>query len=102
MRGCAVYHCSKSERWFWLEATGAAPGALSRGKNASVDAAPPRNRTVRTMASGLEKRTLRSCETRRGREFMGTDVAAPDTRNSPITAAYVITHRIHTIFSSTK
>ena len=28
------------------------------------------------------------------------DVPAPDTRNSPITAAYVITHNTHTSFST--
>ena len=32
----------------------------------------------------------------------GTVLTAPDTRNSPITAAYVITHRIQTIFSMNK
>ena len=32
---------------------------------------------------------------------MGKDVAAPDTRNSPITAAYVIRHSRHTLFSTT-
>ena len=32
---------------------------------------------------------------------IGKEVAAPDTRNSPITAAYVIRHRMQTAFSST-
>ena len=32
---------------------------------------------------------------------MGKEVAAPETRNSPITAAYVVRHNKHTAFSST-
>ena len=32
---------------------------------------------------------------------MGNEVAAPETRKSPITAAYVVRHKRHTAFSST-
>ena len=39
------------------------------------------------MASGLATSTLKSLAARRGSVIMGMEVAAPDTRNSPITAA---------------
>ena len=53
------------------------------------------------MASGLPAKTRTSREARRGNVVMGNEVAAPDTRKSPITAAYVVRHNRQTAFSRT-
>jgi len=50
-------------------------------------AAPPSQITASAMASGLVTSTFRSCAARRGRDNMGSEVAAPEMRKSPITAA---------------
>src|SRR6266705_2377587 len=108
-RGCEAYHRSNSERWSGVGACAAAAGspeaatldATSRGKKASVEAAPAKNSTATIRASGLATKTRRSRYARRGNEVMGKVVAAPDTRKSPITAAYVVRHSRQTALSST-
>src|SRR3954471_6313564 len=71
----------------------------SRGKNASVEAAPAKNSTAIAIASGLAANRRRSVTARRGKVVLGIGVAAPDTRKRPITAAYVTRHRMHTAFT---
>ena len=56
---------------------------------------------VTTIASGLPAKTRTIAAARRGNVVMGNEVAAPDTRNSPITAAYVVRHKRQTAFSRT-
>src|SRR5437899_7310486 len=76
-------------------------GGPSRGKKATADAAAPRNTMVTAMASGLPLQRRTSWAARRGSVVMGKVVAAPEIRNSAITAAYVVRHRIQTVFSTT-
>src|SRR3989442_6619895 len=75
--------------------------AASREKNASVVAAPAKNKTAVIIASGLEMKTRRSRIARRGSVVIGKDVAAPLTTNSPITAAYVMKQRTQYVLSTT-
>src|SRR5262245_53526888 len=97
-RGCDAYQRSNSAAWLSDGACGAAvvsvPAApavtVSRGKNASAEAAPAKNRTTSAIARGLPASTRASLSARRGNVVIGTDVAAPETTNSPITAAYVV------------
>src|SRR5829696_5427984 len=110
-RGCEAYHRSNSDfcvsvGWaagaaVWPLAAAASVDA-SRGKNARVVAAPAKNRSVSVSASGLVTKSRASRDARRGNVVMGKDVAAPDTRNSPMTAAYVVRQSTQTVFSSTK
>src|SRR6185436_18399615 len=108
-RGCEAYHRSNSDFCVsvgWAAGAAAWPLAAasveaSRGKNASVVAAPAKNRTASVRASGLVANRRASRDARRGNVVMGKDVAAPDTRNSPMTAAYVVRQSTQTVFSST-
>src|SRR6185295_9687442 len=111
-RGCDAYQRSNSDRWSCVgtgAVAAAAPGspdavpfdAASRGKKASVEAAPAKNSTATVSASGLVAKTRTSREARRGSVVIGKDVAAPDIRKSPITAAYVVRHSRQTAFRRT-
>ena len=73
---------------------GAVPGPpeLSRGKKASVVAAPARKSTVTAIASGLPASTRRSRVNRPGNVVIGTDVAAPEMMKTPTMAASVSRH----------
>ena len=51
--------------------------------------------------SGLGAKMRASRDARRGNVVMGKDVAAPDTRNSPIAPAYVARQSTHTVFRTT-
>src|SRR5437867_8935377 len=94
-RGGEAYQRSNSERWSCVgtgAVVAAAPASAdamttSRGKKASVDAAPAKKITITTSASGLANTTRASRAARRGNVVIGKDVAAPDTMNNPITAA---------------
>src|SRR3954470_9644977 len=110
-RGCDAYHRSNSERWSWVAAgtvpaavdgSAAAATAPSRGKKASVLAAPAKNSTAMMSASGLARKTRVSRAARRGNVVIGKVVAAPETRNSPITAAYVVRHSKQTAWRMKK
>src|SRR4051794_22457317 len=82
----------------WDAAADAGAAAPSRGKKASVVAAPAQNNTAIITAIGLPTRTRRSRAARRGKVVMGNEVAAPDMTNSPTTAAYVIRHSRQYVF----
>src|SRR4051794_11973880 len=80
-RGWEAYHRSNSERWSCV-GTGAADAdwspaaaAPSRGNQASVDAAPAKNRMAMTIARGLLANTRASRTARRGSVVMGKEVA---------------------------
>src|SRR5580765_5492086 len=94
-RGCAAYQRSNSAllsascAGAWAAGSSAAP---SRGKNATTETAPPRNSTATTRASGLVMASRKSRKARRGKVVIGNEVTAPETRNSPTTAASVARH----------
>src|SRR5580765_8551346 len=73
----------------------------SRGNSTSVITAAANTTTASATATGLPKKTRRSRDARRGKVVMGKVVAAPDTINSPITAAYVVRHSGQYIFNRT-
>src|SRR5262245_34562083 len=78
-----------------------ATAAPSLGKNASTEPAPPTKSSASAMANGFDASTVKSAAARRGRLSIGMEVAAPETMNRPITAAYVIRHSTHTSFNTT-
>ncbi len=105
-RGVAVMKRSNSDCCAWV-AAGAEAGVAdvvplpSRGKNASVDAAPPRNSTATMMATGLPMNTRRSRTARRGKVVIGNGVVAPERKNSPTTPAAMIRQSTQTAFNTT-
>ena len=59
------------------------------------------NTAAADSALGVRTRVVRSRIARAGRLVIGYLVAAPESRNSPITAAYVPTHSTHTAWRMT-
>src|SRR5262245_11294285 len=101
IRGAVDMKRSSSVRCHCVGSAATAALLASRGKNASVDAEPAAHSSARMIATGLETSARTSLARRRGSASMGVDTAAPDTKKSAITAAYVITHRTQTIFRVT-
>jgi hypothetical protein len=58
--------------------------------------APAKSSTASVTASGLPIKTRKSRVSRPGNVVRGNETVAPETMNTPITAAYVIRQTMHT------